>query len=101
MADKQLSVRIVSLQKTLFDGPAQSVYLPGTVGAFEVLPGHAAIISSLEKWFNVTIHIDNPEVLAYRITAKLDNLSLEQVMNNLSYVSNLKYKIDKREVWLM
>ncbi len=49
MADKQLSVRIVSLQKTLFDGPAQSVYLPGTVGAFEVLPGHAAIISSLEK----------------------------------------------------
>lgn len=59
------------------------------------------VISSLEKWFNVTIHIDNPEVLAYRITAKLDNLSLEQVMNNLSYVSNLKYKIDKREVWLM
>lgn len=49
MADKQLSVRIVSLQKTLFDGPAQSVYLPGTVGDFEVLPGHAALISSLEK----------------------------------------------------
>lgn len=48
MADKQLSVRIVSLQKTLFDGPAQSVSLPGTAGAFEVLPGHAAIISSLE-----------------------------------------------------
>ena len=48
MADKQLSVRIVSLQKTLFDGPAQSVSLPGTVGAFEVLPGHAPIISSLE-----------------------------------------------------
>ena len=48
MADKQLSVRIVFLQKTLFDGPAQSVYLPGTVGPFEVLPGHAAIISSLE-----------------------------------------------------
>ncbi len=49
MADKQLSVRIVSLQKTLFDGPAQAVSLPGTVGAFEVLPGHAAIISSLES----------------------------------------------------
>lgn len=49
MAEKQLSVKIISLQKTLFDGPAQSVYLPGTVGAFEVLPGHAAIISSLEK----------------------------------------------------
>lgn len=49
MSGKQLSVRIISLQKTLFEGPAQSVSFPGTVGAFEVLPGHAALVSSLEK----------------------------------------------------
>lgn len=49
MAGKQLSVKIISLQKTLFDGPALSVSLPGTVGAFEVLPGHASLVSSLER----------------------------------------------------
>ena len=49
MADKQLSVRIVSLQKTLFDGPAQSVSLPGTVGPSRCFPGHAPIISSSNR----------------------------------------------------
>lgn len=28
---------------------ADAVFLPGTLGSFEVLPGHAPILSSLEK----------------------------------------------------
>lgn len=42
-----LSVTIVSPEKTLFQGEAQGVKLPGTQGRFEVLDGHAPIISTL------------------------------------------------------
>ena len=49
MTAKQISVKIISAETTLFEGGAQAIYLPGSLGAFEVLPGHAPIISSLEK----------------------------------------------------
>jgi len=42
-----MKVIIVSPERTLFSGEAQSVTLPGTKGQFEVLDHHAPIISSL------------------------------------------------------
>lgn len=44
-----LNVRILTPSQLLFEGEADSITLPGTVGSFTVLPGHAPIISSLEK----------------------------------------------------
>lgn len=44
-----LSVRILTPEGTLFEGAAEAVFLPGTMGAFEVLPGHAPLISSLQE----------------------------------------------------
>lgn len=44
-----LKVRILTPSQMLFEGEAESVTLPGTVGSFTVLNGHAPIISSLEK----------------------------------------------------
>lgn len=42
-----LQLRIVSPEKIEFDGTVESVLVPGTLGQFEVLTGHAPIISSL------------------------------------------------------
>lgn len=42
-----MRVTIVSPEKTLFDGEATGVKLPGAQGRFEVLEGHAPIISTL------------------------------------------------------
>lgn len=42
-----MKVTIVSPEKTLFEGDAESVKLPGTKGRFEVLNRHAPIISTL------------------------------------------------------
>ncbi len=47
MADIRLL--ILSPEETLLDAAVDAVTLPGTVSPFEVLPGHAPIISSLEK----------------------------------------------------
>ena len=42
-----MKVIIVSPEKTLFNGDAQGVVVPGEEGAFEILKGHAPIISTL------------------------------------------------------
>ena len=47
MADKTLTIRILTPEGTLHDGAATAVFLPGTVSPFEVLPDHAPIISAL------------------------------------------------------
>ena len=47
MADRTLTVTVISPEETLFSGAARAVFLPGAVAPFEVLPGHAPIISAL------------------------------------------------------
>ena len=42
-----ITLEILSPSGSLFTGEVEAVFLPGTKGAFEVLPGHDAIISSL------------------------------------------------------
>lgn len=71
-----MKVIIVSPEKILFSGEAQSVTVPGVKGQFEVLNHHAPIISSLKagqvivnaqqvETFNITggfIDVANNEV---------------------------------------
>lgn len=49
MEAKDLTLVIVSPEKTLFKGTVKDVTLPGTSGIFMVLPLHAPLLSSLEK----------------------------------------------------
>lgn len=42
-----MMLTIVSAEKVLYEGEAQSVTVPGGKGPFEVLEGHAPIISTL------------------------------------------------------
>lgn len=44
-----LYLKIVSPEKTVFDGRVERVVVPGTRGKFEILPNHAPIISTLER----------------------------------------------------
>lgn len=44
-----LTLKIVSPEKIVYDGPAERVKVPGTLGSFEILVNHAPIISSLES----------------------------------------------------
>lgn len=44
-----LSLKIVSPEKIEFTGEVDSVKVPGTKGNFEILTGHAPIISTLQK----------------------------------------------------
>lgn len=44
-----LKLKIVSPEKVEFDGSVVSATVPGTKGRFEILTGHAPIISSLQN----------------------------------------------------
>ncbi|MBO4597813.1 MAG: ATP synthase F1 subunit epsilon [Bacteroidaceae bacterium] len=44
-----LKLKIVSPEKVVYEGEVDSVLVPGTKGQFEILMGHAPIISTLEK----------------------------------------------------
>ena len=44
-----IHLHIVSPEGTLVEQAVSAVTLPGTIGPFEVLKDHAALISSLEK----------------------------------------------------
>ena len=44
-----LKLKIVSPEQVFYEGEIESIVVPGTLGRFEVLVGHAPIISSLEK----------------------------------------------------
>ncbi len=49
MTEKQLTLILLTPQGTEYEGLVSAVYLPGTAGRFEVLPGHSPIVSTLEK----------------------------------------------------
>jgi F-type H+-transporting ATPase subunit epsilon len=40
---------IITADKNLFNGEVTAVTLPGSKGKFQILEGHAALISSLDK----------------------------------------------------
>ena len=44
-----LTLKIISPEKIIYDGSAESVKVPGVVGEFEILNNHAPIISALQK----------------------------------------------------
>ncbi len=44
-----MKVQIITPDKTLFEGDAKLVQLPGTDGSFELLNNHAPLISALKK----------------------------------------------------
>lgn len=44
-----LNLKIVSPERVEYSGTASSVKVPGSMGLFEILTGHAPIISSLQN----------------------------------------------------
>lgn len=44
-----MHLEIITPDKTLFEGDAKSVLLPGTGGGFQLFENHAPIISTLKK----------------------------------------------------
>lgn len=68
-----LQLKIVSPEKIVYEGEAESVFVPGTLGQFEILTDHAPIISTLEKGelsYKTATGLEKLEILGGFISVK-------------------------------
>ena len=52
------------------------------------------VVRTLERWYNVSINLNDDLLKTYHFTGTFDNRSLEQVMSYLSLSSAISYEVD-------
>lgn len=75
---KTLTATILTADACLYDGPAAAAFLPGLVSPFEVLPGHAPLISVLEPGA-VRLVLDGKDAFSVRIRSGVARVSGDKV----------------------
>jgi ferric-dicitrate binding protein FerR (iron transport regulator) len=58
------------------------------------------VIRKMERWYGVTVSVNDKHITNYRITAEFENESLTQVLEILKISSNIRYKVDGAQVSL-
>lgn len=74
-----LQLKIVSPEKIVYEGEAESVFVPGTLGQFEILTDHAPIISTLEKGelsYKTATGLEKLEILGGFISVKRNEVKV-------------------------
>jgi len=54
--------------------------------------------TKMERWYGVTIDIQNPEILDYRFTGTFDEETFEQALQALKKAARFDYQIHKKHV---
>lgn len=58
------------------------------------------VAAELERWYGVKVHLNDPALFNYRVKARFDNPSLTDVLQDISFALNIKYKMKDKEVTL-
>ena len=90
-----MTLEILSPEMVLFNGDVEYVSLPGTSGEFQILPGHASIISALKEGL-VRFKISEPPLL-------IETGTIEEGENN-SYIISIRggvIEMDENKVVLL
>lgn len=66
--DKFLNIEVVTPQRKIFKGKAESVNVPGSLSPFEILYNHAPIVSSLETGI-IRIVKENSDKLFFTVSS--------------------------------
>jgi len=59
-----------------------------------------AVVRRMERWYGVTITVENPEILDFLFTATFESESLSQVLEILKLSSNIQHRIVGNQVSL-
>lgn len=60
----------------------------------------AEALPELERWYDVRITLENPELADYRVKASFVQASLSSVLHDLGFSMNINYRIKDKEVVL-
>jgi transmembrane sensor len=58
----------------------------------------SSLVIKIERWYNVNITVDYPELNSVRFTGKFDKETLEQVLNALVTVTPFNYRIKQNNI---
>jgi len=56
------------------------------------------VARTLERWYNVKIHLDDPILKTYTYSGTFDNRSIEQIMRYIELSGTISYKIEKEVI---
>lgn len=87
-----------SLTKTIVNSRNRVAWTKGLLIFNDVKLGE--VILELERWYAVKIHLGDPELAKNRLKVQFDNASLTEVLRDISFALNIKYKIKDKEVML-
>jgi len=96
--DKLLEVEIVTPQKTVFSGKAQSVTLPGSQAPFQVLFNHAPIVSGFTE---VSKNVVSVLVETADTASDIDIEALKSELNELKTKLNNASRDEKEKLQQM
>ena len=106
-----LSLRVLSPDKSVFDGNAEEIILPSTTGLLGILPGHISMVTAIDigvlrvlnngKWDSIALmggfaEVESNEVtvlvngaeLGNKIDAALAERELEEAKNKFTKLEN-------------
>ena len=60
------------------------------------------VVAKLERWYNCTIYLNNPDLKDIRYTGNIEMETLRELLDLIDITTNIKstYKQETREVWL-
>lgn len=74
-----MQLEIITPDKTLYEGEAKLVQLPGTDGSFEILENHAPIISTLKKG-KIKIVAENNHIETFEVNSGVVEMTNNKVI---------------------
>ena len=87
-----------SLQKTMADSGNKAAWTKGIMVFNDTRLSE--VTAELERWYAVKVQLSDPGLASYRVKARFDNPSLNEVLKSISFALNIKYKIKDKEVML-
>lgn len=87
-----------SLNKTIINSDNKVAWTKGIL----VFNGTklSEVTAELERWYGVQFRLVDPELANYRLKARFDSPTLMDVLQDISFALNIKYKIKDKEVML-
>lgn len=73
-----MQVQLISPEKTLFEGSATYVQIPGVMGEFGVLPNHAPFISTLKEG-TVAVELTGGDKKEFPVSGGVAEVQAEKV----------------------
>ena len=61
----------------------------------------SSLLVKIERWYDVKIKVDYPELNSARFTGRFDKETVEQVMNALSTITPFSFEIRKNQITIM